>query len=802
MCRLFRKLKFTSLGDKVPNCKCVILCMEAILFQPIKKWTAMRIFIQKKLHVNLLCALLLLFMQKTNAQTTETVGVPFKGSTGITVSAADIEARSRIEDAKREREQMLRQPNKDTTKANENVNTMHLLQTPMNGTNSTRSTNASQTIHSNFTGIGLRETNTGTYYLNPDGSGDVGTTQVCVLSNRRLKFFARNTVCQPAQTTPLTNSDSILPASFNVDIQVFFSPVADSTQFNVLYPHVRFDRLTRRWFIMAVTNRNQSNRIVIAVSNGATVSGSSSSSFTFFYFVPTQLTPLPANYVNGVLTQTSLGVDKNALYIGGNVYNSYSNSAFQGNSLVVVRKNSILGIGPVVATAFHNVNVMYRPLGVHNTDPNATDGYFISPDIYYTASFPFYRVSTPGLTPTLSTILRINVPNYFISGKQPYKGSSFKYLTTLSDVMFDATLVKDKIAGTSSIWTSHAISVDSAGAPYPDTARIKRRNASRFYEFRNLSGTPSIYQIGTLFDTARLNPRGFWIPTITGTGQGHAVIGCSTAGSTNYPDVAVTGRYRTDALGTLQPFQLATASAGYISFTNDEQEFWGQYSQTVIDPLDDMTVWTFQEYCNNTLTYGIRAVQLKAPPPATPNPIGTVGCGFVVNGTSRYVQVTINGTSINNAGFFDPGPDIGGPGYNRLTVTSTGSGLIVGDINFISPTKILLEMIFPPSLAGSTQTLTITNPDCQSVTTTYTLPTACNGNVYTFNGSGNWNDANNWMFGNIPPTTLTSPDEIVIDPVAGGECVLDIPTQTIATGAKVTVVGTKKFRIVGYLINQ
>jgi hypothetical protein len=31
---------------------------------------------------------------------------------------------------------------------------------------------------------------------------------------------------------------------------------------------------------------------------------------------------------------------------------------------------------------------------------------------------------------------------------------------------------------------------------------------------------------------------------------------------------------------------------------------------------------------------------------------------------------------------------------------------------------------------------------------------------------------------------------------------LDIPTQTIATGAKVTVVGTKKFRIVGNLINQ
>jgi hypothetical protein len=768
----------------------------------------MRIFIQRRFHVNLLCALLLLFMQKTNAQTIETVGVPFTGSKGITISAADIEARSRIEDAKPKSAKIMRDLQIErSTNISEDVNSPALPSiSNLNTNNVQRSTSAAQTIHSNFSGINFNEVNA----WPSNGTGDVGTTQICMLSYGRLKFFGRNTVCQPARTTPQTNSDSVLPApAFNVDLNVFFSAIADTNNVSVQSPRVRFDRLTRRWFIIGHIYKYQSNRIVIAVSNGTTVT--SAANFTFFYFVSTQLPPVPTNYVNGYFESTSLGIDKNALYIGGRVFNNGNNYINQGNSLIVIRKSSILGIGTIVVTGFHVPNSdMVFPQAVHNTDPNATVGFFIATTVSTADQrFYYYKVNNPSLTPFLSASLRIITPTYKDARNQrgPLEFCNIfpfepKYLYGNYDLIFGATLIKNKITGLHTIWTAHAISVDSAGGPGGLSSGIER-NGSRYYEFTNIYDTPTIYQHGTLFDTAIVNPRGFWIPTITGTGQGHAVMGCSTSGFANFVDVAVTGRYNTDPLGTLQPFQLATASNSFYNpFFDCRLIPWGFYSQTVLDPLDDMTVWTFQTYVASTNKFAVRAVQLKAPPPATPNPIGTVGCGFFVNGTSRYVQVTINGSSINNAGFFDPGSDIGGPGYNRLTVTSTGSGLIVGDINFVSPTKILLEMIFPPSLAGSTQTLTITNPDCQSVTTTYTLPTACNGNVYTFNGSGNWNDANNWMFGNIPPTTLTSPDEIVIDPVAGGECLMNIPSQTIASGAKLTLKGTKKFRIVGNLINQ
>ncbi|MEJ7680898.1 MAG: hypothetical protein WKG06_24220 [Segetibacter sp.] len=81
--------------------------------------------------------------------------------------------------------------------------------------------------------------------------------------------------------------------------------------------------------------------------------------------------------------------------------------------------------------------------------------------------------------------------------------------------------------------------------------------------------------------------------------------------------------------------------------------------KTVVDPMDDQTIWTFQEYADVDDSYGVRVVQFKAPPPATPAAIGTLS-----NKTAN--TITLEGESVDNSGFFDPGKDVGGPGYNRL----------------------------------------------------------------------------------------------------------------------------------------
>jgi hypothetical protein len=139
---------------------------------------------------------------------------------------------------------------------------------------------------------------------------------------------------------------------------------------------------------------------------------------------------------------------------------------------------------------------------------------------------------------------------------------------------------------------------------------------------------------------------------------------------------------------------------------------WGDYSQTVVDPLDDQTIWTFQEYANVEDSYGIRVVQLKAPPPATPLPLGILS-------NKRDTVVTLKGISDNHSGFFDPGKDEGGPGYNRLSVKSTGS-IIASHIKFWNPTKISFKLNTKNKPAGK-YFLIITNPDGQIAVAEYTI---------------------------------------------------------------------------------
>jgi Bacterial Ig-like domain (group 2) len=70
--------------------------------------------------------------------------------------------------------------------------------------------------------------------------------------------------------------------------------------------------------------------------------------------------------------------------------------------------------------------------------------------------------------------------------------------------------------------------------------------------------------------------------------------------------------------------------------------------------------------------------------------------------------------------------------------------------------------------------------------------------IYTFNGNGNWNIAANWLNNAIPPASLQGLDEIVIDPVVNGECILNIQ-QYLSCGTKCTVIAGKKLRIIANL---
>lgn len=651
----------------------------------------------------------------------EIVGIPTVGAPGIKVSVAEL--MKRAEEADKLPRQIFIRKEFEAKRYPKKNPQAPLVATwpPENPLDNTRVDNkvtrvsATQTIHSNFLGITLSEGSA----VPPDSNGDVSSTQVCVISNGRVKFYNRNTVCAAAQTTAATGTTPLASPVFNSSLDAFFVSVRNGS--GISDPHVRFDRQTNRWFIVAINVAAASNRCVIAMSSGPTINVLAD--FTFFFFVFDALgSPPGGGYTGGFFDYPTLGVDANALYIGGRMFTS--GGSYLGASLFVVRKSSLTGGGPIVTTPFHLIGTaaagIYTPQGTDNDDPAATEGYFIGVDQAVFSRLDIHRISNPGAVPSASAVINLTVPQTSFPLSQVSSGAA-QNMDANDDRIFAAMIRKNKIAGTSSLWVAHAIAVTSAGVGA--TSGAGRRNGARWYEINNLTATPALVQSGTVFDNAASNPRGYWFPSIGTSGQGHSIIGFSSASSVNFADCGVAGKYRTDALGSNQSPVLATTSTTSYNpaFDTGNPNRWGDYSQVVVDPLDDMTIWTFQEYCNGTDNWGVRAIQLKAPPPATPVAPGTIGCGNNGGGGNRSTAVTLNGTSSNNSEFYDPGT-----GYtNRLALTTTGSGASISNLVFVNPTQITFNVVWPPALAGTTQTLTITNPDCQSVTVNYTLPNGC-----------------------------------------------------------------------------
>lgn len=71
--------------------------------------------------------------------------------------------------------------------------------------------------------------------------------------------------------------------------------------------------------------------------------------------------------------------------------------------------------------------------------------------------------------------------------------------------------------------------------------------------------------------------------------------------------------------------------------------------------------------------------------------------------------------------------------------------------------------------------------------------------TYTFTGDGNWSNPANWSSNLVPPATLPVFSTIIIDHVAGGQCILDV-TQNLAIGAGL-IVNTGKNLVIPGLLN-
>ena len=624
----------------------------------------------------------------TTAAESAQPGVTVTGAAGITERVSDIMTRARADDAKPrsgprmkyEFENEYRHPSNGA----ESPVVASWPPTPegKSGVDAkdAPSPHAPQTVSTpNFTGATLTDTNA----FPPDTMGAVGPSQYIVAVNGRIRSFNKTT--------------GVADGALDVNTDVFFTsvmtpPVASNFTSD---PRIRFDRLTGRWFLVIIdvpgTMGAIANRVMIAVSSGATITASSD--FTFYQYQMSGT--LFADY-------PTLGIDANALYIGGNMFTLAG--SFSGTLGTVVRKSSVLTGGPIVTTTFNMLTANvgpFTPQGVDNYDPAATEGYFVGVDNASFGKLMIRRVSTPAGTPTVSANLVVTVPTTSNPQKVPHSGNTGANngrLDGLDDRLYAAHLRNGRL------WTAHNIGTNNAG-----TTASATRTSVRWYELGNLTTTPSLIQSGTVFSTATTNPDFYFIPSVMVSGQGHAALGFSMAGNALTPNAGTIGRLASDTLGTTQgtPINYSLSTATYNPPSDPGGtggRRWGDYSYTSLDPCDDMTMWTIQEFASTTNNYGVRVVRLLAPAPVATNCASTIN---VAQGQSN-VDVAVTGT-----GFFQPASDVGSC-RQLLTSAVGGAGVTVNSTTFNSATSATVNVSAAAGAALGARTVTVTNPDGQA----------------------------------------------------------------------------------------
>jgi peptidase C25-like protein len=576
-------------------------------------------------------------------------------------------------------------------------------------------TGAPQTLGTQFDGA-TGPTETGAFP--PDTMGTVGPTQVVVFLNGRLRTFNKTT--------------GVADGVINADSDVFFAsvitpPGAGEVSFTS-DPMIRFDRLSNRWFLViidvvlnaATGATTKANRVLIAVNDAAsngTISGSTVWTFYQFQGDATLFTDYE-----------SLGIDASALYIGGDMFSLAG--AFNSTKGFVIPKAPALTASPLTVWAFTGLVATptgagpFAPRGVDNYDTTNTGatavGYFIGVDNATFNTLMIRRVTNPGSlgpAPTISANISVATP---LTTRFPVvvphlgnTGGNNGRLDSLDDRLYAAHLRNGRL------WTAHSIGVNNTGV----AGATNNRNAVRWYELQNLTTTPAVLQSGTLFDnnaTNTVDQRNYWIPSIMVSGQGHAATGCSIAGTNERVNAFTTGRLVGDTLGTLRDGPGGAALPGYTASATaynppgdpgGPSRRWGDYSYTSLDPKDDMTMWTIQEYCNGTNTYGVRAVKLIAPPPPPTNTANPAA--IQLNNPSTSVVVT--GLAPAGQGFYDPGANPAAPHTTFNHLSASGAGIIVNSITFNTPTQVTLNVSTVGSTPGA-KTITITNPDGQTTT--------------------------------------------------------------------------------------
>ncbi|MCZ7382754.1 MAG: PGF-pre-PGF domain-containing protein [Candidatus Methanoperedens sp.] len=411
--------------------------------------------------------------------------------------------------------------------------------------------------------IGLTQTGS---LIPPDTMGAAGPSHLMEILNDRVGFFNKSTGALISSQTLNDFWSSLGVSSFSFD------------------PKVIYDQHSGRFIAVTLGGvsppSSPNSWVMIAVSNTSDPTGTWSK------------WAIDADNDNGVHTfdnfadYPGIGVDANNVYLTANMFSNAD--VYQYSKVWVINKTRLLeGNASITVTEFRNPagsGFVMQPAHVFGS---SSTEYFVHEN--YSCPDPVLpclalnNITFPGGTPTWNRMGDVVVNNYPSTMTQaPQQGGTIE----TNDIRLLNAVFRDGY-----LWTTHHVSNISKGNGQTEVAwyQINPANATLSLPF----GTPA--QQGRISDASLW----YYFPSIAVNAVGDVGIGFSGSSSSEYAGAYYTARHASDAPGTMQSVGLL--KAGLASYTGNR---WGDFSATVIDPSDNTTFWTVQEYTATSTLWG------------------------------------------------------------------------------------------------------------------------------------------------------------------------------------------------------
>ena len=356
-----------------------------------------------------------------------------------------------------------------------------------------------------------------------------------------------------------------------VSMTAFWEPVGAHNPFD---PRVLYDPYSDRWLVSAADDPLLSSSLILyGISDTADPLGS-------WHLYALHSDESGATWADF----PTLGFSRSSVAIGVNMFARSSLKYVRGRLIVLDYASLRAGTGgnPVAV----DLPGVFSLMPAVTDSPTETTLYLVEHLDGFSATYRFWSLNGSTLT-LVGGAPRTNPLGAFGSP------GAADLLPQQGGVSISAG---DSRIGSAVFRNGHVWYAQTIGMP-PTATGFALRTAVQWVEL----DTNGAFVQGGRIDDPRALPwnGGHWYAfgSLAVNARNDVLVGFSEFQSNDYADAGYAFRSGTDPPGTMgAPVTLKDGEGPYVKRREDDRNRWGDYSATQVDPSDDLTLWTIQEY--------------------------------------------------------------------------------------------------------------------------------------------------------------------------------------------------------------